>query len=138
MTGAAAAIASHRGRREMFYEQATSSLRGPKQCGCAVRRSGPPSLSLLRHPQFGRPHRVASPMDPSATASIHPSIPIPLSIEFSKDESLCPSIHSIPLAVSFVGVKLHLGRARVSEEGLSSFVWEEIGGGGVSVGCPTW
>ena len=79
-------------------------------------------LSLLRHPQFGRPHRVASPMDPSATASIHPSIPIPLSIEFSKDESLCPSIHSIPLAVSFVGVKLHLGRARVSEEGLSLFL----------------
>ena len=95
-------------------------------------------LSLLRHPQFGRPHRVASPMDPSATASIHPSIPIPLSIEFSKDESLCPSIHSIPLAVSFVGVKLHLGRASEGEEGLSSFVWEEIGGGGVSVGCPTW
>ena len=86
-------------------------------------------LSLLRHPQFGRPHRVASPMDPSATASIHPSIPIPLSIEFSKDESLCPSIHSIPLAVSFVGVKLHLGRASEGEEGLSSFVWEEIGGG---------
>ena len=113
VTDAAAAIASHRGRREMFYEQATSSLRGAKQCGCAVRRSGPPSL--LRHPQFGRPHRVASPMDPSATASIHPSIPIPLSIEFSKDESLCPSIHSIPLAVSFVGVKLHLGRA--SERG---------------------
>ena len=126
MTDAAAAIATHRGRREMFYEQATSSLRGAKQCGCAVRRSGL-SPSLLRHPQFGRPHhRVASPMDPSATASIHPSIPIPLSIEFSKDESLCPSIHSIPLARGlFRGCQITSRaseRARVSEVGLSLFL----------------
>ena len=100
LTGAAAAIASHRGRREMFYEQATSSLRGAKQCGCAVRRSGPSPLPPPSPPIWTPPScRVAH---GSAGDCVHPSIPIPLSIEFSKDESLCPSTPFLSRSLSWV------------------------------------
>ena len=89
-------------------------------CGGVV-----PPLSLLRHPQFGRPHRVASPMpmDPSpATASIHPFRSRSRSSFRKMNHSAPPSTPFLSRSLSWVSNYISGERASEGEEGLSLFL----------------
>ena len=83
--------------------------------------------------------QVAHGMDASAAASIHsfPFLSYPtLDRKMNHSPPHSSSLSLSPVSVSFVGVKLHLGRGRAAAGGcLPSFVWEEIGS--VSVGRST-
>ena len=90
-------------------------------------------------PSIAASSQVAHGMDASAAASIHsfPFLSYPTldrKMNHSPPHSSSLSLSLSPVSVSFVGVKLHLGRGRAGGC-LPSLVWEEIGS--VSVGRST-
>ena len=70
--------------------------------------------------------------------SIHPFRSRSRSSFRKMNHSAPPSTPFLSRSLSWVSNYISGERARVRRASLSSFVWEEIGGGGVSVGCPTW
>ena len=83
-------------------------------------------LSLLRHPQFGRLQRVASPMDPSVGDRVHPSIHLFRSRSRSSsrkmNHSAPPSTPFLSRSLSWVSNYISGERASEGEEGLSLFL----------------